>query len=32
MSSKKKRERRTFDEDFKRDAVNLIVKEGYSIG
>ena len=31
MSSKKKRERRTFDEDFKRDAVNLIVKEGYSI-
>ena len=32
MSSKKKRERRTFDDDFKRDAVNLIVKEGYSIG
>lgn len=31
MSQKKKRERRTFDEDFKRDAVNLIVKEGYSI-
>ena len=30
MSSKKKRERRTFTEEFKRDAVNLIVVEGYS--
>ena len=31
MSSKKKRARRTFDEEFKRDAVNLVVKENYSI-
>ena len=31
MSSKGKRTRRSFSEEFKRDAVNLIVKEGYSI-
>ena len=30
MSSNAKRTRRTFSEEFKRDAVNLIVKEGYS--
>ena len=30
MSSNGKRTRRTFSEEFKRDAVNLIVKEGYS--
>lgn len=31
MSSKGKRTRRTFSEEFKRDAVNLVVKEGYTI-
>ena len=31
MSNKKKRERRTFDEEFKRSAVNLVVTEGYGI-
>ncbi len=31
MSSYGKRQRRTFTEEFKRDAVNLIVVEGYSI-
>jgi len=30
MSKKEKRIRRTFNEDFKRDAVNLVVKQGYS--
>lgn len=30
MSSQEKRQRRTFPEEFKRDAVNLIVTEGYS--
>ncbi len=30
MSSQEKRQRRTFPEEFKRDAVNLIVVEGYS--
>ena len=30
MSSQEKRQRRTFAEEFKRDAVNLIVVEGYS--
>lgn len=30
MSSNGKRKRRTFSEEFKRDAVYLIVKEGYS--
>ena len=30
MSSNGKRTRRTFSEEFKRDAVNLVVKEGYS--
>ena len=30
MSSNGKRTRRTFSEEFKRDAVNLIVKEEYS--
>lgn len=30
MSSNGKRTRRTFSEEFKRDAVNLIVNEGYS--
>ncbi|QEG22084.1 transposase [Mariniblastus fucicola] len=30
MSSNGKRTRRTFSEEFKRDAVNLIVSEGYS--
>lgn len=29
-SSSKRRERRVFSEDFKRDAVNLVVVEGYS--
>ena len=31
MSSKRKRKRRTFSEEFKRDAVNLVVVEGYTI-
>ena len=31
MSGSKKRQRRTFSEEFKRDAVNLVVKQGYSI-
>lgn len=31
MSSKKRRERRTFTEEFKRSAVELVVKEGYSL-
>jgi len=30
MSKKEKRVRRSFGEDFKRDAVNLVVKQGYS--
>ena len=30
MSSNGKRRRRTFSEEFKRDAVNLVVVEGYS--
>ena len=30
MNGKSKRIRRTFTEDFKRDAVNLVVVEGYS--
>ncbi len=30
MSEKPKRVRRSFNEDFKRDAVNLVVKQGYS--
>jgi transposase len=30
-SEKPKRPRRTFSEDFKRDAVNLVVNEGYAI-
>ena len=30
MSSNGKRKRRTFTEQFKRDAVNLVVVEGYS--
>lgn len=30
MSSNGKRRRRTFSEQFKRDAVNLVVIEGYS--
>lgn len=30
MSEKPKRVRRTFPEEFKRDAVNLVVKQGYS--
>lgn len=30
MSSNGKRKRRTFSEQFKRDAVNLVVVEGYS--
>lgn len=30
MSKKPKRVRRTFTDDFKRDAVNLVVKQGYS--
>lgn len=31
MSRKSKGERRTFTEEFKRNAVNLVVVEGYSI-
>ena len=31
MSSNGRRERRSFSEEFKRDAVGLIVNEGYSI-
>ena len=31
MSNKSRRKRRTFSEEFKRDAVNLVVVEGYSI-
>ena len=31
MSSKGKRKRRKFSEEFKRDAVNLVVVEGYTI-
>ena len=31
MSTKGKRKRRTFSEEFKRDAVNLVVVEGYTI-
>lgn len=31
MSSNGKRKRRSFTEEFKRDAVNLVVTEGYSI-
>jgi len=31
MSSNKRRERRTFTEEFKRSAVELVVKEGYSL-
>lgn len=31
MSSKLKPKRRTFTEEFKREAVNLVVVEGYSI-
>lgn len=30
MSSSKKRKRRSFNDQFKRDAVNLVVVEGYS--
>ena len=30
MSKKTKRVRRTFQDEFKRDAVNLVVKQGYS--
>ena len=30
MSKKQKRVRRTFTEEFKRDAVNLVVKQNYS--
>ena len=30
MSEKPKRVRRSFNEEFKRDAVNLVVKQGYS--
>ena len=30
-SQPSKRPRRTFSEDFKRDAVNLVVNEGYAI-
>jgi len=30
MSKKPKRVRRTFSEQFKRDAVNLVVNQGYS--
>ena len=32
MSKKGTRSRRSFSEEFKRDAVNLVVKEGYSFG
>ena len=31
MSSKSRRQRRTFTEEFKRDAVNLVVIEGYTV-
>ena len=31
MSTNGKRKRRTFSEEFKRDAVNLVVVEGYTI-
>ena len=31
MSSKRKRQRRVFSEEFKLDAVNLVVVEGYTI-
>jgi len=31
MSTKRKRKRRIFSEEFKRDAVNLVVVEGYTI-
>lgn len=31
MSSNQRRQRRSFSEEFKRDAVNLAVVEGYSI-
>ena len=31
MSSKRKRKRRTFSEEFKRDAVNLVVVEGIKV-
>ena len=31
MSNKRKRKRRTFSGEFKRDAVNLVVVEGYTI-
>ena len=31
MSSKKRRERRTFTEEFKRSAVDPVVNEGYSL-
>ena len=30
MSKSKKRARRTFTDEFKRDTVNLVVKQGYS--
>ena len=30
MSKKPKRIRRTFSDEFKQDAVNLVVKQGYS--
>ena len=31
MSTNRKRKRRTFSEEFKREAVNLVVVEGYTI-
>ena len=31
MSTKRKRKRRVFSEEFKRDTVNLVVVEGYTI-
>ena len=31
MPTNRKRKRRTFSEEFKRDAVNLVVVEGYTI-
>jgi len=31
MSSESHRQRRTFTEEFKRDAVNLVVEEAYTI-
>ena len=31
MSTERYRQRRTFTEEFKRNAVNLVVNEGYSI-